>query len=297
MEPKWRSFEKLVAKVQQELAPNASIKHNDHIWGHDSEKNRQIDVSVRQQIGQFNLLIAIDCKDYKTPVDIGEVEAFVNKIRDIRANKGAMVATNGFTGGAINIGRNHGIDLYRLIDAEAHDWQTYISIPILCDFRSLDTFRFAMPDYLPNKDPYTIMLYDTSEHQLGSLVELLHKKWNAGKLPSKPGESGWFNLTENNEKIQTGGKYNEVNIQAMITVRSRLYFGQLQLIDIKGFRDEVNGAIITKGFTTDWLDAMKVEREWRELSSCNEIAVTPLLTLTALDIYDIPLKRKGLKDR
>ncbi|MFC1958940.1 hypothetical protein ACFLV6_03410, partial [Chloroflexota bacterium] len=71
MDPKWRTYEKLVAKVQQELAPDASIKHDDQIWGYDSKKNRQIDVSIRQQIGQYNLLIAMDCKDYKIPVDIG----------------------------------------------------------------------------------------------------------------------------------------------------------------------------------------------------------------------------------
>jgi len=280
-DPKWLTFEKLVAKVQQELAPNASVIHNDHIWGQDSQTNRQIDISIREQIGQYNLLIVMGCKDYKKPVDIQEVEAFKNKVKDVRANKGAMVAPNGFTEGAVKVAKHCAIDLYRLIDAEAHDWQTYISIPILCDFRSLDKFRFGIPDYLPNKDPYTIVIYDIGQHQLGSLAEFLHKQWKIGKLTPQLGESGWFNLTDNHEKVQIAGKFNEVNIQANIIVKSRLYFGQLQLIDIKGFKDEVTDSILTKGFTTDWLDVKKVERDWREIASLNEISVTPLLTLTA----------------
>jgi hypothetical protein len=223
-EPKWKIFEKLVAGVQKELAPNATIKHDDQIWGQDSDTYRQVDISIRNKVGQFDLLIGIDCKDYKRPVDIGEVEAFGSKIKDIRANKGAIVASNGFTSGAINLGKNCGIDLYRLIDAEAHDWQTYISIPVLCDFRSIDQYHFAIPDYFGSQDPYKIMLHDTNEHQLGNLVEMLVKRWNAGKVSTEPGRSGWINLTDNHEKVEVSGKFREVHVEAEILVRSRLYF-------------------------------------------------------------------------
>ena len=132
------------------------------------------------------------------------------------------------------------------------------------------------------------MLYDARERQLGNIVEILHKQWNTGKLPSQPGEYGWFLLTKERERIEHEGSLFEVNIQTKIVTKSRLYFGELQIIDIKGFRDELTGAILTNGFTTDWLDAKKVEREWREIASQDEIAVTPLLTVTAIDIYDIP---------
>lgn len=32
-DPKWKRFEKLVAKVQQDLAPKATVTHNDKIAG------------------------------------------------------------------------------------------------------------------------------------------------------------------------------------------------------------------------------------------------------------------------
>ena len=52
-EPKWQRFEKLVAQIQHELAPNALVTHNDQIRGYDSGKPRQIDVTVKQKVGQY----------------------------------------------------------------------------------------------------------------------------------------------------------------------------------------------------------------------------------------------------
>ncbi|MFC1932361.1 restriction endonuclease [Chloroflexota bacterium] len=86
-EPKWRRFEKLVAHVQKELAPNAVVTHNDKIKGYDSDRLRQIDVTVKQKIGQYEMLIAIDCKDYRVPVDVKDTEEFIGLIKDIRANQ------------------------------------------------------------------------------------------------------------------------------------------------------------------------------------------------------------------
>lgn len=37
---------------------------------------RQVDVLVRQRIGQYERTIAIDCKDYGSPVDVKGIEEF-----------------------------------------------------------------------------------------------------------------------------------------------------------------------------------------------------------------------------
>ncbi|MBI4296494.1 MAG: restriction endonuclease, partial [Chloroflexi bacterium] len=134
-EPKWRRFEQVAAEIQHALAPNAEVTLNDHILGKDSGVGRQIDITVRQKIGQYEILVAIDCKDYKTPVDIKDVDSFAGMIRDIQAHKGAMIAANGFTNGAKQVGIRLGLDLYRLVDTDSVDWQNSVSIPMLCDFR------------------------------------------------------------------------------------------------------------------------------------------------------------------
>ncbi len=285
-EPKWLRFEKLVAKVQQNLAPNAVVTHDDHIRGHDSEKLRQIDITVKQNIGQYEMLIAIDCKDYKVPVDVKDMEGFIGLVKDIRANKGVIVAANGFTDTAKRIGGKAGLNLYRLIDTEAHDWQTYVSIPVICDFRRM-RFQFIIPQFLASVDPREIVLYDSNHNRLGTTATLLLTRWNSGELPSELGEHKNILVSKVPTKVSYGGQFLEVNILANIMVKCRLFFGELPLIQVRGFADECGGHLLTRGFTTDWLDVAEVERNWRQLASLDEIAVQPVFALEALDIFDI----------
>lgn len=286
-EPKWRRFEKLVAQVQQELAPNALVTHNDQIKGYESEMLRQIDITVKQKIGQYDMLIAIDCKDYQTPVDVNGVGEFISLIKDIQANKGVMVAANGFSDTAKRVGVKAGLDLYRLVDTETHDWQTYVSIPVLCDFRRIQ-FQFSIPQFLAFMDPREIVLYDSNHQRLGTTATLLKTRWNSAELPTELGEHKNIPVTEVPTTILYEGEFLEVNILANIMVSRRLFFGQLPLEQMRGFKDEYTGKLLTSGFTTDWLNAAEVEGNWRQLEGIDEIAVKPVLQLLALDLFDIP---------
>jgi hypothetical protein len=287
LEPKWRRFEKLVAEVQQELAPNAVVIHDDHIKGYDSEELRQVDITVKQNIGQYEMLIAIDCKDYKVPVDVKDIEAFIGLVKDIRANKGVMVAANGFTDTARHRGVDAGLNLYRLIDTESHDWQTYVSIPVICDFRRIQ-FQFIIPQFLASVDPREIVLYDSNHNRLGTTEVLLLTRWNSGELPSELGEHRGIPVSKRPAKVFYENEFIDVNILANIMVTQRLFFGELPLVQVKGFADEHKGQIITREFTTDWLNVAEVERSWRQLESLDEVAIQPVFILTALDIADIP---------
>ncbi|MFC2059837.1 restriction endonuclease [Chloroflexota bacterium] len=285
-EKKWLRFEKLVAKIQQELAPNAVVTHDDNIRGHDSRVLRQIDITVKQNIGQYEMLIAIDCKDTKVPVDVKDIEGFIGFVKDIRANKGVMVAANGFTDTAKRIGGKAGLNLYRLIDTEAHDWQTYCSIPVICDFRGI-RFQFIIPKFLASVDPREIVLYNSSHNRLGTTKALLLTRWNSGELPSELGEHKNIPVSKVPTKVSYEGQFREANILANIMVKCRLFFGELPLIQVRGFADEYNGQLLTRGFTTDWLNVTEVERDWRQLASLDEVAIIPIFILTALDLFDI----------
>jgi len=291
-EPKWKRFEKLVAQVQQELAPNALVTHNDQIMGRNSGELRQIDITVKQKVGQYNILIAIDCKDYKRAVNVKDVEQFSGLIKDIGANKGVLVAANGFTNTAKRVGDKAGLNLYRLVDTEAHDWQTYVSIPVLCDFRGIKSYQFMfhtpLSDVLSQMDPRQtteITLYDVNHQPLGKVVDLLKASWNSNKLPSEPGEHRDIIISEVPAGILYDDNFFEVSVTANIIVEQKLFFGQLPLTEVKGFRDEYTDHLLTPGFTTDWLNAAEVERNWRRLETEDEIAITPFFKLEALDVY------------
>jgi hypothetical protein len=76
-EPKWKRFEKLVASIQQQLSPQADVLANVRMPGKLSGTARQLDIVVRQSIGQFELFIVIECKDSSRPVDVKTVEEFL----------------------------------------------------------------------------------------------------------------------------------------------------------------------------------------------------------------------------
>jgi len=114
--PKWKRFEELVAKIQADLAGDAVVTHNDRIMGRRSGVLRQIDVSIKSRVGQFHLLIVMDCKDYQRPLDVKDVEDFIGLSQDVAANKAALVAMNGYSEAARRRAEDAGIELYRPLD-------------------------------------------------------------------------------------------------------------------------------------------------------------------------------------
>jgi hypothetical protein len=76
----WKALEELIAEIQKDLSPEAKITHNALLYGHDSHTERQVDVLVEQSIGQFDMKIIFECKDYKRPVDLPVMQAFIGML-------------------------------------------------------------------------------------------------------------------------------------------------------------------------------------------------------------------------
>jgi Restriction endonuclease len=107
------------------------------LMGHDSKTLRQVDVVIRGVVNQYRILVIVECKDEARPVDLGTIEGFVSKIKDVRANKGVMVSTSGFTSAAIELARAHCIDTRTYVDTENIEWKTEMSIPFLLTYSNL----------------------------------------------------------------------------------------------------------------------------------------------------------------
>jgi restriction endonuclease Mrr len=144
-EAKWKRFEKLVYEIQKSFAgTNATVTHKDYIMGQTSNVDREIDISIKQKVAQFSILVIIDCKDYATPVDVTTVGEFASVCEDVRANKGVIISSNGFTPAAITFAKNKGIDTLSLIDSKGVDWKTYISVPLLIESTSIDQYALSI---------------------------------------------------------------------------------------------------------------------------------------------------------
>ena len=292
-EKKWQKFEKLVASIQKTLAPKAKIIHDDKVRGKISNTLRQIDISIRQNVGQYSLFVAIECKDYKDPVDINTVEEFKSKLKDISANKGAIVSASGFTKAAKNIAIDAGIDLYRLVDTDKHDGQAYVSMPILCDFRKLKNYRYLYksstkgPFEIDTFDPKELLIYKEDGSLIDIALNMLFNNWNKGLVPREPGIHENIKLTDFPIFVKTKGNLYPIGIFVDIKVEKNLYFGQLPIVEIKGFRDEKTGEVITNRLRTDWLDTVAIEKNWQKIGSKEDLAIQPTLELIASDHYPL----------
>lgn len=107
-------FEKVVAEVQQQVDPNATITHNRRLvdrLGH----SRQFDVVIEGTFAGQQLLGVIECKDLKKRVGSPEIDAFVTKASDVNANFKIIVSKRGFTAPAIGKAKHYGIQTLSLL--------------------------------------------------------------------------------------------------------------------------------------------------------------------------------------
>ncbi len=73
-----------------------------------------------------SLVIMIECKDYKTPVPVDDLEEFESKlgqlIGQMHCLKGIVVSSSGFDSGAITLAKNVGIGLAQMNNDDSVDW-------------------------------------------------------------------------------------------------------------------------------------------------------------------------------
>lgn len=285
-ETKWKKFEKLAYKIQKDLAGNADVKLNDSIKGADSGTPRQIDISIRKQVGQFPLLLVIDCKDYQARVDVKDIGEFVTTVRDVRANKGAIISSSGFTEAAIALAKHHGIDTFRLVDTQSTDWRAYVSIPVLLERSYIIGFRLQFQDFewLPkaalNTDFKLLKVFSQDGKLEGIIGDILASKWNKQEIRHEPGDC--VVLIGKNVLVELEGQKFPVTLMATVRVGRKYYFGHLP-IHIRGLMNEQDGGLLTKEFTTADIEPFKIEQGlmegWSEIENPDELAVKPFLRM------------------
>ena len=186
-------LEILVAKIQAQLAPDAEVIHNAKLPGRWSKADRQIDVLVRQKIGQYEMSIVLDAKDHARPVDVKGVEEFHGLVQDVGAHKGTPVCPKGFTEAAKARAAAFQIDLYSPIDTDPHKWTAKASAPAICDFReAMISFGVSMSAPMPFKIPHgffsQLAAFDEAGANLGTPFETAIARWNEGRYPTEARE-------------------------------------------------------------------------------------------------------------
>jgi len=297
MAPAFKELELLVAKIQKELAPRADILHNVFLDGRDSGVKRQIDVLVREKIGQYEINIIIDCKDYNKPADVNDVGAFNTLLKDVRAQKGVLVCPKGFSEAAKTMAERYQIDLYSPFDTDIHKWTVKATIPALCDFRSvMMSFIFTcsapLPFQLPGDFFSSSLVYDSNKPDrtsLGTALNNASRKWNDGVFPNAVGEHLNLPIFDVPQIYVDSGAIKgllvPVQLDVSIYVDRELYFGQLPVPQISGFKDEFTGKVITNSFQVGMLDPEVISHDWARIESEDKAPIAPVIFLVGTVLY------------
>ena len=289
----WQEFEKLAAKIQQELAPKARVERNAKLLGKCTGVERQIDILIEEAVAQYKIRVVIDCKDYQAPVDVKGVEEFMGLVEDVGANKGAMIAARGFTETAKKRAKDAGIDVYRLIDTASTKWSAYISLPCVITDQMIESFSFTFsgsgsgPFKMKAYQDFQLMpLYRSDGSLIDTLINLLGKQWNSGVIPSVCGEHRGIPICDGETFIKTDDQLYAADVKANVRVVEKLFFGQFPIESTRGFTDESTGDFLTSSFTTAHLNIHEAEKQWKQIDSIEQLAVKPILVLHFKSVSD-----------
>lgn len=122
MSTEWRQFEELVARVEQALAPSgAAVKSPDRVPDKVTGEPREVDASIRYNIGTVPVLITLECRERSAVQDVRWIEELAEKKRSIGASITVAVSSSGFSAPAIQKAASVGIETRTLTDVGPQD--------------------------------------------------------------------------------------------------------------------------------------------------------------------------------
>lgn len=157
-----KRLEQLVKLIQETLKNSPDTKvYSNHKIKDNSGSLREIDVFIDSIINKFNIKIAIECKEYKSPVSVDKIEAFITKCQRIpEINKRIFVSQSGYQSGAVKAAQEFGIELYNIDNIPSEVILSWFPIKML-------GLRFEVVKhelYLDTEDIESISLKDNLIH-------------------------------------------------------------------------------------------------------------------------------------
>ncbi len=115
-------FEQCAAALYQKLLGlgRATVIQQRRLVGRSGATYRP-DAAFTIDIPGTSLLVVLECKRKRRPVEVGEVRSFAEAVRDVGASKGILVSSSGFQRGAVLHASNAGIALITLTVGDTED--------------------------------------------------------------------------------------------------------------------------------------------------------------------------------
>ncbi len=281
--PKWAEYELLAAKIIKELSPHAQVTHDEHIFGHESETRRQIDVVARWTDNDEDRVLIVQVKDYGRRANINVVGEFSSVIRDVHADRGVLICSGGFSKQAITYARNLGIDLYSLADANSKRWELELTIPVVWN-RIAPDIRLNWKMHVKDA-PFSLSLRengsppfvysDTGDEY--DFTDQFQTRWESGEISHGLNEEHSYTTSDklSLEGVNAKGEKRfaelcEPNIT--YTVRRESYLGHLTPSEYRGLIDHLNDQHFLPSHLHIEVPSLESD-SWVQISDPSRIAV------------------------
>ncbi len=199
-------FEKQIERIHHLIEqPGSEVTWNDHIPDPDNPiQQRQIDITIRRE-GSLTL---VECRIHKEPQDVTWIEELIGRRISLKADTVIGVSHSGFTRGAIEKAKSHGIilrDFQTLTEEEIKRWgyktRVIVSYHNFSNLNLSFLFSGAAKGHISHEK---VLNYLTVEANFFKILELVIEKIDENK-PELFAEKGidYFavQLYPKNEKI------------------------------------------------------------------------------------------------
>lgn len=160
----WRKFELLISQIEGALAQKGAIVRSpDRIQDKFTGQLREVDASIRLNVGTTPILITIECRDRVAIQDDIWIEQLASKKEKIGASATIAVSSSGFTKPASISASLYGIQIRTLTDVtgtNAASWLDDLCVSV--EFRE---WRFTRLEImLQNDTPSVTLASSLNEH-------------------------------------------------------------------------------------------------------------------------------------
>ena len=127
----WKQYEDEIEWHFRAQYPSAKISRDARVLGKLSRQERQVDILIEDHASDFVIRVAVDAKYRNKRIDVNDVEGFLGFLRDIGANVGVMITTEGYSEAAMSRAHHDDVDLQLdiLNFKELKEFQSPLAIP------------------------------------------------------------------------------------------------------------------------------------------------------------------------
>lgn len=278
--PDWLDYQKLAAAIYRDLSPGAVVTHNDNILGFNSGAKRQIDVSIRADIGGHSILIIVQAKDLNRPADVNVVGEFKAVIDDVRASKGVLICSAGFSAKALKYANSLDIDLCTAHDATSRKWALDLRVPLLWIEPSIEfSLDLVLMPKETNAEPLQMgtdagkwLLSRDGGATVRSVAQVLCECWNAPDTSRAPNERYRLEVPCDGIEMLFGESYwcPLVSLAYIYTIQKSGWQGTFTFAQCRGLLNVATGTLRAKVRLTDKDIPIHRDPSWEPVSDLAE---------------------------